>query len=488
MPFSIFLKNISCGFSGTLCFEEFSTHLSQGTRVALIGRNGSGKSTLLKVLAGHLPPLTGSIEAPDAMVLYFAKQYVHHDADSSLTLSGGERAYAELARAFQLQPDLLLLDEPTTHLDKSHRRLLLRLIQRFSGVLIVATHDVELLDHFDCLWSIEQKQVVCFQGMYQDYITQCNQRLAQLEEELHHLTLKHKQNHESLMREQERAKKSRLKGQKSIEHKKWPTVRSATKVDRAVSTSHDKTAELRQQQSKILDQKEQLKNIPHVLKPTFSLKVTDLERGTVVSISEGIIGYQEPVLKQICFSLAIGERLALVGDNGSGKSTLFKALLHDAAIKRLGEWQVPALQNIVYIDQHQSHLNPNETVYEAIKKSMPNSSQEVIRTHLSHFLFRSSSEVSKQVRHLSGGQRMRLCLAELAADTPHLLLLDEITNALDLETRQHVIDVLKVYPGAFIVISHDEPFLHAIGCTHQLICEQGLLKQKSFPLNGTQIC
>lgn len=475
MSFSILLQDISCGFSGSICFEQFTTHILQGAHVALVGRNGSGKSTLLKMLAGHIPFLTGNMQAPDAMVIRYISPFKPLDAHP-LAVSGGEAAYEILSRAFQEQPDLLLLDEPTTHLDRTRRLGLLRMMKRFAGILIVATHDVELLTHFNDLWSIEQNQVICFQGNYQDYMEQRKQHLQQVEDTLHHLKKAQEKNHTSLMREQQRASKSRSQGKKHIEKKKWPTIRSQAKVDRAVTTSHDKTTQLRQQRLEIDEQREQLK-MPEVLRPTFSLKVNHLEKGPIISVSKGKVSYTEPILEEIYLQLSIGERLALVGNNGSGKSTLLKACLGDPTVHCSGEWHLPSRQHIGYIDQHQSMLKVDQTVYEAISESMPNSLQDAIRTHLSHFLFRSHTQVHTQVRYLSSGERTRLCLAKIAADTPSLLLLDEVTNALDLETRQQVIDVLQDYPGALIVISHDELFLRDLNCTQQLVCEKGRIRK-----------
>ena len=473
MSFSIFLKDVSCGFSGTLCFENFTTHTPLGTHVAVIGRNGSGKSTLLKLLSSQIQPLTGQIDAPDAMVVQYVPQYTL-ELNKDLVVSGGEGAYKRLARAFQSQPDLLLLDEPTTHLDRTHRQGLLRMIQRFSGILIVATHDVELLEHFHCVWSIENKKVICFQGTYHDYMEQRRQNLEELEHTLHLLKCQQDKNHESLMREQQRAKKSRLQGKQSIEKKKWPTVRSPAKVDRAVTTSQDKKAQLRQQRIEIQEKQDQL-TAPEILRPTFSLRVNALEKGPILAVHQGTIGYTHisPILEDIYLQLSVGQRLALVGNNGSGKSTLLKALLKDPKVHCSGQWELPLRQHIGYIDQHQSMLKNDQTVYEEIKEAMPEHSNDAIRTHLSHFLFRSQVQVHAQVHQLSSGERTRLCLAKLSANTPSLLLLDEVTNYLDLETREQVIHVLKDYPGALIVVSHDASFLHAIGCQEQLICTKG---------------
>ena len=158
-----------------------------------------------------------------------------------------------------------------------------------------------------------------------------------------------------------------------------------------------------------------------------------------------------------------------IGDNGSGKSTILKGILGDAKIFRNGTWYVPRSANIGYLDQHYATLNPEISVLESIAELVPTWSHIEIRRHLNDFLFRKNHETNILVKYLSGGEKARLSLAIIAAKTPSLLLLDEITNNLDLESREHVIEVLYNYPGAMIVISHDDDFLNAIGVEDKLI-------------------
>ena len=168
------------------------------------------------------------------------------------------------------------------------------------------------------------------------------------------------------------------------------------------------------------------------------------------------------ILSNIYFSLMSKGRIVFLGKNGSGKSTLLKALLSDAAVIRKGEWYVLKLKEIGYLDQHYSTLSSKQTVLESLSTLVPWPHSE-LRRHLNDFLFRKNEEVHRPIHQLSGGEKARLSLALIAAKTPRLLILDEVTNNLDLETRGHVINVLKAYPGAMIVISHDEDFLDQIG-------------------------
>lgn len=155
--------------------------------------------------------------------------------------------------------------------------------------------------------------------------------------------------------------------------------------------------------------------------------------------------------------------MAIIGDNGSGKSTLIKAILGDESVCKTGDWHVIKREDIGYLDQHYGTLNPDKTVLETISDLVPNWSHTEVRRHLNDFLFRKNEEVNAIVSILSGGEKARLSLAQIAAKTPKLLILDEITNNLDLETKEHVVQVIKAYPGAMIIISHEADFLEEIG-------------------------
>ena len=189
------------------------------------------------------------------------------------------------------------------------------------------------------------------------------------------------------------------------------------------------------------------------------------------------MGYSEnqPILSGIILSLGSGERLAITGDNGSGKSTLIKAILGDESVCKTGEWHVIKREDIGYLDQHYSTIYPDKTVLETIADLVPAWPHSEVRRHLNDFLFRKNEEVNALVSTLSGGEKARLSLAQIAAKTPKLLILDEITNNLDLETKEHVVQVLKAYPGAMIVISHEADFLEEIGVNYYLEIKNGVL-------------
>jgi ATPase subunit of ABC transporter with duplicated ATPase domains len=134
-------------------------------------------------------------------------------------------------------------------------------------------------------------------------------------------------------------------------------------------------------------------------------------------------------------------------------------------ISRQGVWLVPPRDQIGYLDQHYGTLNPNLSPIDAITNEVPLWTREQCREHLNNFLFRKNEEVNTKIANLSGGEKARLSLAMIAAKTPALLIVDEVTNNLDMKTRTHVIEILNAYPGAILAISHDEDFLRAINAS-----------------------
>ncbi|MDP3385800.1 MAG: ATP-binding cassette domain-containing protein, partial [Eubacteriales bacterium] len=451
----ISFQNIGLSFPQKVCFEEFTTQIYPGSRIAIIGQNGSGKSTLLKMLQGMVEPSQGEVHIPADIVFGYVPQVIE-DFDS---MSGGERLNESLTQSLALNPHVLLLDEPTNHLDLRNRRSLMRMLRNYRGTLIIVSHDVELLRTcVDALWHIENSQVHIFSGKYDDYMTEVSMKRASLEQDLSRLDRQKKDTHQALMKEQTRAAKSRAKGEKHIEQRKWPTVVSKAKAMKSAETSGRKKAAIDSKKQDLVQRLSELR-LSEILKPKFSLTASDIRSKNLVSIENGACGYDASILQGINLSVGSQERLAIRGDNGSGKTTLLKAILGDSIVTKSGQWRIPSPEDIGYLDQHYSTLDPQKSVLETIYDLVPTWPHAELRRHLNDFLFRKNEEVNALVSTLSGGEKARLSLAQIAAKTPRLLILDEITNNLDFETRDHVIQVLTEYPGAMIVISHDEAFL-----------------------------
>ncbi|MBA2657485.1 MAG: ABC-F family ATP-binding cassette domain-containing protein [Tatlockia sp.] len=451
-------KSIRFSLPHKLCFEQINETISYGQRIAIIGQNGCGKSTLLQMMLGQIAPTDGELILPQDLVIGYVPQLI----EQFNSLSGGQRFNKKLSEALAALPNILLLDEPTNHLDGKNRNSLMRMLRSFRGTLVIVTHDVELLHHaIDTIWHIDRGRVRVFTGSYDDYQHELLIQYRAIEQELLLLAKQKKTAHLALMKEQARAKNSRKGGEKKIENRKWPTISSAVKMSRSNETSIRKKSEISQKRQRLSEQMSALQ-LPEIIKPTFSIQAGESGR-VLVSISDGAVGFDRPVLALINLSITSGDRIAIHGDNGSGKSTLIRALLGDTAIVKTGSWQVLRRDYIGYLDQHYSTLNAQKTVLEVMQDCFINASHAEVRKHLNDFLFRKNEEINTTVLNLSGGEKVRLSLAQIAASTPRLLILDEITNNLDLETRAHAIQILKDYPGAMVIISHDADFLLSIG-------------------------
>ncbi|MDR1195140.1 MAG: ATP-binding cassette domain-containing protein [Endomicrobium sp.] len=459
----IFLNNISLYFPNKICFENFSAQIQSGSRIAIMGNNGNGKSALLKIIKGDICACEGEIKNNESVVFGYVPQLIYEYGN----LSGAEKFNKALSFAFSQQPDILLLDEPTNHLDLKNRKSLMNMLKHYGGTLIVVSHDAELLRGFaDTIWHIDNGKIKIFSGKYDDYINSVMQKRQKIESELDALSKEKKENHKALMKEQQRAKKSKKRGEKFVEQKKWLPAVGDMKQSSAEKAS-GKNREFINNKREYLNEQLSSLRIPEIIKPKFSLTAKDAGTKTVLSISAASAGYENKnILNDINLSVRANERIAVTGNNGCGKTTLFKAILNYPEIIKAGVWDVPDIKDIGYLDQYYADLVPDKTVFETISDHAPKLSYAEIRNFLNDFLFKKNEDVNKTVSVLSGGEKARLSLAKIGIKTPKLLLIDEITNNLDIETKNHTTEVLKNYPGAMIIISHDSAFLEEIGINH----------------------
>jgi ATPase subunit of ABC transporter with duplicated ATPase domains len=310
------IKDFDLSFPHKTCFENFNCQIPYGSRIAIIGRNGSGKSSLLKMIA--------SLCGEDVVVGYVPQVIIDHT-----DLSGGQRLNKAVTEALSLDPNVLLLDEPTNHLDSRNKKSLMRMLQNYPGTLIMVSHDKELLRHCtDTLWHIDNGKVHIFSVNYDDYMREIKLKRSSIEGELELLNRQKKDMHHKLMQEQQRSSKSKAKGAKSIDQRKWPTVVSNAKAGRAEETSGRKKSAIDKRKSDLTESLSDLR-LPEIILPKFSLNSSDIGDRTIVSISDGSAGYaeQEPLLQKISLSIGSRDRIAIQGDNASGKSTLIKAIL-----------------------------------------------------------------------------------------------------------------------------------------------------------------
>lgn len=464
------LHNLSLTFPAKTCFADVSTTVHPGDRIAIVGRNGSGKTSLLKILGNICEPSEGFVERPHDWRVGIVPQIIQtHD-----TLSGGQRVQKALTEALVSQPDLLLRDEPTNYLDARGKKHLLSMLSRFSGTLIIISHDLDLLRQIPkILWHIESPRLHVFRGRYDDYVWERDQKRTSLLAEETRLRHQEKSMHQARMREQKRASKSKAKGQKSVRQRKWPPVVSNEKAARAQEITGHRQAAILEKKEAIGARLSELK-MPEVITPRFHLAGAEA-RGRVLQISDGTAMYRGTShrVTGVNIALASGERAHVRGANASGKSLLLKAICGHKAVERTGDWCVPSREKTGVLDQHYADLQPHTSVFEHIHALQPNWSSGDVRLHLNTFLFRKNEEVMAPAHTLSGGEKVRLSLAMIAAHTPQLLLLDEVTCNLDLETKAHLLQVLKAYPGAMLLVCHEDGFVEELSIHHAYEIKDG---------------
>jgi ATPase subunit of ABC transporter with duplicated ATPase domains len=463
----IIIKDISLHIDQKICFERFSTQVNPGKNIVIMGANGAGKSTLLKILQGIMQPTDGQVIIPKDTVFGYVPQTVTDYPD----LSGGQRFNKSLSQALSLSPDVLCLDEPTNHLDRNNRRSLIRMLQNYAGTLIVVSHDPEILElDFDEIWHIEHGKITVFTGNYTEYLVH-NENIQLAQARQRELLLKEKQAlRKAVQQEHKRA------GQSRAVNKDEPDKNLLGAMKESGSHTEGKNLKRLSSTQESIQQKLAGNFVHKVIKPKFNLDThVPSSSKAIVSVVSGSCGYAASILHDINLNIQSTERIAIAGDNGTGKSTLLKAFLRDPRVTIEGQWTMPAQNNIGYLDQHYSTLNPEYNALEVIQEVAHEWGDLEVRKHLNDFLFRTQHEVTTQVKNLSGGEKARLCLAYIAAQSPQLLLLDEITNNVDLQTRAHIIEVLKEYPGSMIIVTHDSRFLQALSVATVFETKAGLL-------------
>ncbi|MDR2709053.1 MAG: ATP-binding cassette domain-containing protein [Elusimicrobiota bacterium] len=459
----IFLQDISLVIANKILFANFNAQIFANSRIAIIGSNGCGKTLLLKIIAGQTDNFEGRIKNIEGLEYGYVPQLISDYPN----LSGAQKFNKALSFALSNNPSLLLLDEPTNCLDAKNRHSLMQMINNFKGAVIFVSHDSALLQNCaNEFWHIENNQIKTFTGEFNDWQTKISQERESLQEEVSSTKKQKVSAHKSLMTAQARAKTSKMHGKNLAQKGRWIKAVADAKKNTASLTSGKKLQEVSDKMQNLSQKLENLRP-PEIIKPKFILPAAKINPSqTILSIREGNVFYgSKQILNNINLTFTPTQKLAIIGDNASGKTTLFKAIIEHPDIKKTGDWNAPDPCDIGYLDQHYGILDQNKTVFETILDLDVFENSADIRDFLNDFLFRTNADINKKVEVLSGGQRALLALAKICAKSPKLLLLDEITNNIDMLTAQHLISVLKDYPQGFIIISHDENFLSKVEIT-----------------------
>ncbi|HZP09321.1 MAG TPA: ABC-F family ATP-binding cassette domain-containing protein, partial [Methyloceanibacter sp.] len=501
------LDGVSLRLGGNLVLDRATASLPPKARVGLVGRNGAGKSTLLKLIAGLYEADEGRIEAPsDTRVGYLAQEapggaatpfetvlaaaterasllaeaeqaadahriaeiherlnaidahgaparaarilaglgFTEEDQHRPLaSYSGGWRMRVALAALLFSEPDLLLLDEPSNHLDLEAALWLETFLKSYRRCLIVVSHERDLLNNVtDYILHLERGRLTLYPGNYDAFARLRHERRAQA----------------AAVGAKEEARAKKLKAY----------------VDRWRYKAH--TARQAQSRLKALERMQPIEAVVEDDQIAFAFPSPKALRPPLIVLDNASVGYApgKPVLSRLNLRIDPDERLALLGRNGNGKTTLARLLA--GQLKPMGGTVAASGKlQVGYFAQHQiEELVPDATPFQHMERLMPGAKPGEVRAQLGRFGF-SGDKANLAVCRLSGGERARLSLALITRNAPHILILDEPTNHLDIDARDALVEALTEFGGAVVVVSHDRHLLELIA-DRLVLVENGTAK------------
>ena len=462
----ISLQNIQVAFGGPTVLDGVELQIEAGERICLVGRNGAGKSTLLKVITGALAPDDGEIIRQKGLKVAQLEQEVpmghegtvfdivaeewdhehevNHPVERAIALlnldpqadfstcSGGTKRRVLLARALVNEPDLLILDEPTNHLDIEAIEWLESYMRRREGALLFVTHDRAFVRNLSTrIIEIDRGKVFSWEMDYDTFIEKRDERLC-------------------VEREQWRQFDKKL-----AEEEAW--IRQGIQARRTRNVGRVRSLmDLRKERSARRGQSRGAR---------FSIQEAELTGRKVITTHNASYSWGgEPAVAGLDLQVLRGDRIGIIGPNGCGKSTLLRLLLGDLE-PQTGTVKHGTKIQVAYFDQHRQKLDETRSV----KWNLCGDNQYVmlgerklhVLGYLRNFLF-SREDADQPVGSLSGGERNRLLLAKLFAQTANVLVLDEPTNDLDADTMDVLEEQLMEFEGTILLVSHDREFLNNV--------------------------
>jgi ATPase subunit of ABC transporter with duplicated ATPase domains len=514
-----------------LLFADINLIINKQEKIALIGNNGVGKSTLLKILAGNLHPTNGLVKAGSKpyYVPQIFGQYNNYSVAQALqvedklnalkeildgnvtdenmtlldddwaieerckeafmhwkleeldlaqkmeTLSGGQKTKVFLAGINIHRPEIVLLDEPSNHLDQFSRSILYNYIKHTTNTLMMVSHDRALLNVLNTVCELSKRGITIYGGNYDFYAEQKSIENDALNQDLKSKEKALRKAKETEKESMERQQKLDARGKKKQEKAGVPTIFMKTLKNNAEkSTSRMKGvhAEKVGVISQVLSQLR--KELPDIDKMKMDFDDSGLHKGKILITAKDVnFGYGNQLLWKhaLNFQITSGERIVVKGLNGSGKTTLIKMILGELE-PRLGTIDRAGV-NAIYIDQDYSLIDNKLNVYEQAQQYNSGILQEHdIKIRLNRFLF-TKEYWDKPCKALSGGEKMRLMLCTLTINNqaPDIIVLDEPTNNLDIQNIEILTAAINQYKGMLIVVSHDEYFLKQINVKHSMMLD-----------------
>lgn len=500
----ILINQLSMSYGQHLLFYDVNLNLTGNRKYALVGGNGSGKSTLLKLISGEEEAISGGVSIPKDAVIGWLKQdqflyedalltdiviqgkpalwdamvekekllnqnewndkaihrlsaledtIAHHGGYTAISfaekllaglgidntyhqkplsaLSGGYKLRVLLAQALFLEPDILLLDEPTNHLDIISIHWLEKYLKsEFKGLVLFISHDVEFINRLaDYILDVDYGEIRQYTGNYEKFV----EEKKAIEEQILH-------------------------EKKHVEQRIAEMQRFVDKFRASPSRARQAQARIKMiEKLDVPDIKQSSRSAPHFAfsSPTPSAK-------NVLRVKNLSKKYNDKQLFQcLNFEVSRGEKMAIIGENGIGKSTLIKTLLDKIPLDE-GTIEWGSESRISYFSQdHHDLLDHHETILHWVQHQVPQVTDQQIRRALGQVLF-IKDDVQKDILSLSGGEAARLLLSKIMLECPNVLILDEPTNHMDIETTDALARALIDYTGTLIIISHDRYFLSRI--------------------------
>jgi len=501
-------NNLELVLGGKTLFDDVSLTIHHQQKVGLVGANGTGKTSLFKIIKKEIEVDQSSISFPtDLRISYLAQEVKGTDeialdyvlsGDSNLIdiqkkienaeieenyeilgelyevyssldgysakskaeqlmvglgfksddfdkplkdFSGGWRVRLNLAKTLMQPSDLMLLDEPTNHLDLDAILWLSNWIKSFKGALILISHDRDFLD--DCVSYVAHlyhQSIELYSGNYSQFEILRAAKMAEIQSNF-------------------------IKQQKEVAHMQSFINRFKAKATKA-----------RQAQSRVKAlEKMELIAPAHIDSPfNFTISETDKISNPLVTLNRAELGYSEPILLNVGFTICPGDRIGLLGPNGAGKSTLIKSIVGTLPILD-GDRETGTNYRVGYFSQHQvDDLDLTISAFVHIQRLDETKTEKQIRTYLGGFAFKGD-KVKDPIRLFSGGEKARLAFAIISYQKPNILLMDEPTNHLDMEMRHALTVAIQTFKGAILLISHDRHLLNSSVDTFYLV-DKGALE------------
>ena len=463
------LKNIEKSYlnKDVLQIEELKVYENQ--KIGIVGRNGEGKSTLLKLISGEIKPDMGEIDTKIYFQYYrqveskIQPDFTKIDAEylSRLNIpghniqhfSGGEQTRMRLAEYFSTYHFGLMMDEPTTHLDREGIQFLVDQLKYYYGTLIVVSHDRYFLDEVvDTIWEIHDGKVTAYSGNYSDYQVQKEQERIE-QENAYENFLKEKNRLEQAAKEkQAQADKLSQVSSKQKNRAVNPGRLGSSKQKDTVQKAAHKSAKAIEKRVEQLDDVEQLQTDKAIYFPT--PKMLDIHNDFPIMGQDVTIKRGDKVLfDEMSFQFPLGKRIGMVGPNGSGKSTLLQHILEEGTGITLSKKVVFATYK-----QMAYQLSGEKSMVDYLMEDTEYT-EPIVRSVLNNLGFNQNAVSRKAVKDLSGGEATRLVIAKLFTAPSNVLILDEPTNFIDVQTIEALETLMKSYNGTILFTSHDQYFM-----------------------------